>query len=117
MTSQLSSSQPGVVSVASQQRDVGVRLDGNRFRRELHLRGVTAGDIAQLAGVSPNTLSRCLAGEPITIGTLRNIVRTLASLPVLQGVDELLAAGTRNAAVVGTAAFAEDRSGAADLRT
>ena len=98
-------------------RDAVLRLDAARFRRELHIRGVTAGTVARAAGVTPNTLSRCLAGAPITVGTLRAVAMALDTLPVLQGVDELLAPGMKNAAALGTAAFAEDRSGAADLHT
>jgi hypothetical protein len=96
--------------------DASVRLDAARFRREMHVRGVSAGTVARVAGIAPNTVTRCANGAPISIGTLRAIARALQSLPVLQGVDELLAVETRNAAVLGTAAFAEDRSGAADLR-
>jgi hypothetical protein len=99
-------------------QDAVLCLDAARFRRELYIRGVTAGTVARVAGVAPNTLSRCLAGAPITVGTLRAVAKALDSLPVLHGVDELLAVEmTRNAAVVETAAFAEDRSGAANLRT
>ena len=88
------------------------------FRREMAIRGVTSGTVAATAGIAPNTVSRILAGQPISIGTLRAIARALQSLPVLRGIDELLAAETRNAAIVGTtAAFVENSSGAADLRT
>lgn len=67
-----------------------LRLDGGRFRHELQLRGITAGAVARVAKVSPNTLTRCLHGAPITIGTLNKIVRALQSLPMLPGADELL---------------------------
>lgn len=97
--------------------DAGVRLDAGRFRRELALRGVTAGTVAHVAGVAPNTISRILAGQPISIATLRAVARALHETPVLPGMAELLLAETRNAAALGTAAFAEDRGGAADLRT
>jgi transcriptional regulator with XRE-family HTH domain len=93
-----------------------LRLDGARFRREMARRGASARDVSRVSGVAPNTLTRCLAGAPITVATLRAVAKALDSLPVLHGVDELLAVETRNAAIVGTtAAFAEDRSGAADL--
>jgi transcriptional regulator with XRE-family HTH domain len=86
-----------------------LRLDAARFRRELYIRGITAGTVARVAGVAPNTVSRILAGAPISIGTLRAIAKALDSLPVLHGVDELLAVETtRNAAVPTTAAFEED---------
>jgi transcriptional regulator with XRE-family HTH domain len=98
--------------------DAVLRVDAARFRRELYIRGITAGTVARVAGVAPNTISRILAGAPITVATLRAVAKALDSLPVLHGVDELLAVGTRNAAIVGTtAAFAEDRGAAADLHT
>ena len=94
-----------------------LRLDGGRFRREMARRGASARDVSRLSGVAPNTLTRCLNGAPISVGTLRAVATALHSMPVLQGVDELIATETRNAAVPTTAAFVEDRSGAADLRT
>jgi transcriptional regulator with XRE-family HTH domain len=97
--------------------DAGVRLDTGRFRRELALRGVTAGTVAHVAGVAPNTISRILAGQPISIATLRAVARALHETPVLPGMAELLAAETRNAAVPTTAAFMETGSGAADLQS
>jgi hypothetical protein len=117
MTSPLSTSQIDVMSEGSRQSDAGLRLDGVRLRRELRLRGATAGRVAELAEVSPNTLTRAMAGEPITVSSLRAIVRALASLPVLVGVGELLATETRNAAVLGAAAFMESSSAAVDLQT
>jgi transcriptional regulator with XRE-family HTH domain len=98
-------------------QDASLRLDAARFRRELAIRGISAGTVARVAGVAPNTITRCANGAPISIGTLRAIARALQSLPVLQGVDQLLAVETRNAAVLGTAAFAENSNAAADLQT
>ncbi len=95
--------------------DASLRLDAARFRRALRIRGISAGTVATVAGIAPNTVTRCVNGAPISIGTLRAIARALSTLPVLEGVDELIATETRNAAALGTAAFAEDRSGAADL--
>jgi Cro/C1-type HTH DNA-binding domain len=98
-------------------QDASLRLDAAQFRRALRIRGISAGTVAREAGVAPNTVTRCVNGAPISIGTLRAIARALSTLPVLEGVDELLASETSNAAVPTTAAFMEDRSGAADLRT
>jgi hypothetical protein len=93
-------SQPSTTQAASNEsnRDAGLRLDGARFRRELRVRGVTAGTVARVARVSPNTLTRCLSGAPISERTLREIVRALTSMPVLQGASELLAPETATAA-------------------
>ncbi len=87
-------SQPSPTLVAPQERqrrDAGLRLDAARFRRELYLRGVTACGFASFAKLSPNTLTRCLNGAPISEHTLRAIVRALSATPKLRGVDELLA--------------------------
>jgi transcriptional regulator with XRE-family HTH domain len=98
-------------------QDAVLRLDAARFRRELYIRGITAGTVARVAGVAPNTVSRILAGAPISIGTLRAIAKALDSLPVLHGVDELLAVETtRNAAVPATAAFEEESCVLSDPR-
>jgi transcriptional regulator with XRE-family HTH domain len=64
-------------------RDTGLRLDGARLRRELYIRGCTAATIARLATLSPNTLTRCLAGDAIRQQTLRELVKALATMPVL----------------------------------
>jgi hypothetical protein len=78
-------------------RDTGLRLDGPRFRHELRLRGVTAGTVAKLAHISPNTVSRCATGGKISARTLRTIVLTLTSLPVMNGASDLVAMETGNA--------------------
>ena len=93
-----------------------LRLDGGRFRRELAIRAVTARDVSRVSGVAPNTLTRCLHGAPISVGTLRAVVKALQSMPVLQGVDELIATETRNAAALGTAAFVEEGAHDTDPR-
>jgi hypothetical protein len=71
-------------------RDTGLRLDGARLRRELYIRGCTAATIARLATLSPNTLTRCLAGDAIRQQTLRELVRALATMPVLDVAHELV---------------------------
>ena len=75
-------------------QDAVLRVDTARFRRALYVRGVTAGEVARAADVAPNTISRILAGAPITVATLRAVVRALASLPLLPGVDELIGSDT-----------------------
>jgi predicted transcriptional regulator len=72
---------------------MSARLDGARFRHELRVRGVTAGAVAKVARVSPNTLTRCIAGAPIRESTLREVIRALMSLPVMRG-SELVAPET-----------------------
>jgi hypothetical protein len=82
--------QPSTTLLASERRDAGLRLDPARFRRELRIRGATAGAVARAAHVSPNTLTRCRNGAPISERTLREIVRVLVAMPVLHGAGELL---------------------------
>ncbi|PZR80335.1 MAG: hypothetical protein DLM65_08480 [Candidatus Aeolococcus gillhamiae] len=88
---------------------MGLRLDRERFLRELHRRGATAATLACAAHISPNTVTRCLSGAPISQRTLRGIVAALMALPILEGADALLATDmTRNAAAAQAAALAED---------
>lgn len=68
-----------------------LHLDGARLRRELHLRGVTASVVAKAARVSPNTLTRCLAGDAISHRTLRSVIQALHGMPVPVLADELVA--------------------------
>jgi hypothetical protein len=42
---------------------------------------------AKVAHVSPNTITRCIAGEPIRESTLREVIRALMSLPVMRGSE------------------------------
>jgi hypothetical protein len=91
MTSPVDTGPPTAASLASHQRDTGLRLDGGRLRHEFRVRGLTAGRVADLANMSPNTLTRALAGDPISERTLRSIVRVLADLPMLPGATDLVA--------------------------
>jgi predicted transcriptional regulator len=72
---------------------MSARLDGARFRHELRIRAVTAGAVAKVARVSPNTVTRCLSGAPIRESTLREVIRALMSMPVMRG-SELVAVET-----------------------
>jgi hypothetical protein len=102
--------QPATTKVTSgepQQRDAGLRLDPARFRRELRIRGATAGAVARAAHVSPNTLTRCRNGSPISERTLREVVRVLVAMPVLHGASDLVTVETRNAAARDNAAALE----------
>ncbi len=86
-------------------RDTGLRLDGARLRRELYIRGCTAATIARLAKVSPNTMTRAMAGDPIRQHTLREVVRALVAMPVLDVAHDLVVSETRNAAADGATAL------------
>ena len=91
MTSPVATGPPPAASLASHQRDGGLRLEGARLRHELRVRGLTASRVADLANMSPNTLTRALAGDPITERTLRSIVRVLTEFPMLPGATDLVA--------------------------
>jgi hypothetical protein len=69
---------------------MNARLDGSRFRHELRIRAVTAGAVAKVAKVSPNTVTRCLSGAPIRESTLREVITALMAMPVMRG-SELVA--------------------------
>jgi transcriptional regulator with XRE-family HTH domain len=71
----------------------GVRLDPNRFRRALAIRGITAGTVAESAGLMPNTVSRILCGQAVSVTTLRRIAKALHDTPVLPGMNELVLGG------------------------
>jgi hypothetical protein len=86
-------------------RDTGLRLDGARLRRALYIRGVTADTVARAAKVSPNTMTRAMAGDPIRQRTLREVVRALVAMPVLDVAHDLVVSETRNAAADGATAL------------
>jgi transcriptional regulator with XRE-family HTH domain len=66
-------------------------LDGPRLRRELSRRGLSQRDFAAETGLAEETLSRAIAGRPVHAGTLRTIAAALERLPVIVGVDLVLA--------------------------
>ena len=72
-------------------RRSGVKLDANRLDYQLGLRGVTARQLAEVAGISEVTLSRSRHGRPVTEGTLRQLTRALLGIPLLIGADMLIA--------------------------
>ena len=94
-----------VMSQVPGSRDTGLRLDGARLRRELYIRGCTAATIARAARVSPNTMTRAMAGDPIRQQTLREVVRALVAMPVLDVAQDLVVSETRNAAADGATAL------------
>jgi transcriptional regulator with XRE-family HTH domain len=72
-------------------RRSGVKLDASRLDYELGRRGVTARQLAVVAGISEVTLSRSRHGRPVTEGTLRQLTRALLGIPLLIGADLLIA--------------------------
>jgi predicted transcriptional regulator len=70
------------------------RFRSDVLRRELAVRGLTGYAFAELAGLTPETLSRILGGRPVNTSTVRAIVSALARVPVLAGADKLIEMAT-----------------------
>jgi hypothetical protein len=81
--------EPETVS-ASQQRGPDVIINADRLRYEMAIRGMTAGELARLACVNKNTMTRALSGRPVSRRTLRELSRALLTYPTLRMVDVLL---------------------------
>jgi predicted transcriptional regulator len=71
-------------------------IDADRLRYEMAVRGLTAGDLARMAGIDANTLTRALHGRPVTMRTVRMITSTLLAQPhVPMTVDLIVKPGGR----------------------
>jgi lambda repressor-like predicted transcriptional regulator len=68
-----------------------ITLNGHKVLAALGARGLSAAAFAELAHVSPNTMTRVLAGQPISTKSARKIAEALAKAPVVVGLSELLA--------------------------
>ncbi len=66
-------------------------INAERLRYEMALRGMTAAELARLASVNKNTVTRALCGRSVSQRTLRELSRTLLSYPTLRMADVLLA--------------------------
>ncbi len=69
---------------------MGIVLSVDVLAREIARRGWNHTDLARTAGISNATVTAARAGRPVSPGTLRRIAAALASVPPLDGVDELL---------------------------
>ena len=67
------------------------RVNADRLRREMLLRGWNGVDLAYRAGVTPATVSHAMRGLPISSTTLLKLAVALSSAPVVDGAAELLA--------------------------
>jgi transcriptional regulator with XRE-family HTH domain len=65
-------------------------INANRLLYEMALRGMTAGELARLASVNKNTVSRALSGRSVSQRTLRELSRALLAYPPLRMADVLL---------------------------
>ena len=75
---------------ARQPRGPDVIINADRLRYEMAIRGMTAGELARLAGVNKNTINRALTGRSVSRRTLRELSRALLTYPALRMADVLL---------------------------
>ena len=67
------------------------RVNADRLRREMLLRGWDGVDLAFRSGVSPATVSHAIRGLPVSTTTIRKLAIALSDAPVVAGTEELLA--------------------------
>jgi transcriptional regulator with XRE-family HTH domain len=67
-----------------------VRLSRDRVTRALQARAWSAQELSRRTGISPTTISNCMAGRPISPRTAQRIAHALAETPALDGLAELL---------------------------
>jgi hypothetical protein len=70
---------------------VEVRLDSERLRYEMAIRGLNGEELARVAGVSKNTITHALQGREVNEQSLRRIASGLLTCPVLRMASELVA--------------------------
>jgi DNA-binding Xre family transcriptional regulator len=64
-------------------------VDAERLRYGIHTRGVLARDLARLAAIDANTVTRTLRGRPVAMRTLSRITIVLLCRPPLALTYEL----------------------------
>jgi transcriptional regulator with XRE-family HTH domain len=69
------------------------RINQLRLRREMACRGWNASDLAQLAGLSPATLTAALQGRSVSPRTVRKIALVIARTPAIPEAVDLLEEG------------------------
>ena len=67
-----------------------MKLNGDRLRREMAIRGLTGQDLAQLTSSTPSTISNAVQGREIRSRTARAIAVALGRTPVLPGMSNLI---------------------------
>jgi transcriptional regulator with XRE-family HTH domain len=66
------------------------RMNQLRLRREMASRGWNACDLAQLAGLSPATLTAAMKGQRVSHRTFQKIAVVMARTPAIPEAVELL---------------------------
>jgi hypothetical protein len=61
-----------------------------RLERESEARGLSVHALGIKAAISPNTMTRVRKGLPIQASSVAKIVKALAEIPILPGMEELL---------------------------
>lgn len=69
-----------------------ISLDRGKVLTALRSRGLSAAVFAERAGVSPNTMTRALAGRPISTKSAQKIAKCIVATPIIAGLAELIAA-------------------------
>ena len=67
------------------------KVNAERLRREMLLRGWDGVDLAYHAGVSPATVSHAIRGLPVSSGTIRKLALALSKASLIDGAEDLLA--------------------------
>ena len=67
------------------------KVNADRLRREMLLRGWNGVDLAHHSGVSPATISHAIQGLPVSSTTIRKLALALSKATVIAGTAELLA--------------------------
>lgn len=68
-----------------------MRLDTERLRYEMAIRGLNGETLARASGISKNTTTRALRGDDVTPRTLRRLASALLTYPPLQMAEDLVA--------------------------
>ena len=66
-------------------------IDASRLQYEMAVRGLMAGDLARMAGIDANTVTRALHGRPVTMRTVRTITSALLAQPHVRMTADLIA--------------------------
>ena len=69
---------------------MSVVIQANRLRSEMERRGLSARELARVAGLSAPTVCTALAGRPIAMRSLQLIAETLSRIPPSTVADALL---------------------------
>jgi transcriptional regulator with XRE-family HTH domain len=67
------------------------KVNADRLRREMLLRGWDGIDLAFHAGVSSATVSHALRGLPVSTTTIRKLALALSKASLIAGAEDLLA--------------------------